>query len=135
MKRIERIERNAWRVANEIALRIDDAPVLSDFLRAFVTEKDMEAFFFNRSRLHDFIKAPGNSKSNVPAYNYFVKICDYISDHYDIGELYMDFIKDACIVKKGRKWVSCGNSWLGSVMDSRIPRPFPDIETSRFKCF
>lgn len=27
----ERIERNAWRVANEIALRIDDAPILSDY--------------------------------------------------------------------------------------------------------
>lgn len=29
-------------VAYEIALRIDDAPVLSDYIRAFVTEKDME---------------------------------------------------------------------------------------------
>ena len=37
------------------------------------------------------------------------------------------------IVKKGRKCVSYGNCWLGSVMDTRIPRPFPDIETSRYK--
>ena len=44
----------------------------------------------------------------------------------------MEFIKDACTAKKGRKCVSCGNSWLGSVMDTRIPRPFPDIETSRY---
>ena len=65
--------------------------------------------------------------------NYVVKICDYISYHYDIGELYMEFIKDACIVKKGRKRVSCGNGWLGSVMDTRIPWPFPVIETSRYK--
>ena len=56
----ERIERSAWRVANEIALHIDDAPVLSDYIKAFVTEKDMEAFFFNRSQLHDFIKALDN---------------------------------------------------------------------------
>ena len=129
----ERNERNAWRVANEKALCIDDAPVLSDYIRAFVTEKDMEALFFNRSQLRDFIKAPDNSKSNVPGYNYFVKISDYISDHYDIGELYMEFIKDACIVKKGRKCVSCGIGWLGSVMDtgfrtlSQISRP-PDIK-------
>ena len=92
----------------------------------------MEAFFFNKSQLHDFIKAPDNSKSNVPAYNYFVKICDYISYHYDIGELYMEFIKDACI-KKVR--FQCGNGWLGSAMDTRIPHPFPDIKTSRFKYF
>ena len=45
----------------------------------------------------------------------------------------MGFIKDACILKKGRKCVSCGNGWLGSVMDTRILRPFPDVETSRYK--
>ena len=47
----------------------------------------------------------------------------------------MEFIKDASIVKKGRKCISCGNGWLGSVMDTRIPCPFPDIKTSRDKVF
>ena len=75
----ERIERNAWRVVNEIALRIDDALVLSDYIyKVFVTEKDMDAFFFNRSRLLYFIKAPNNSKRSLPCYNYFVKICDFL---------------------------------------------------------
>ena len=30
------MERNAWRVAHDIALRIDDAPVLSDYIRALM---------------------------------------------------------------------------------------------------
>ena len=40
------MERNAWSVAHYIALRTDDAPVLSDYIRAFVTEREEEAFFF-----------------------------------------------------------------------------------------
>ena len=40
------MERNAWRVAHDIALRINDAPVLSDYIRIFVTESEEEAFFF-----------------------------------------------------------------------------------------
>ena len=38
------MERNAWRVAHDIALCIDDAPVLLDYVRAFVTEREEEAF-------------------------------------------------------------------------------------------
>ena len=46
------MERNAWRVTHEIALRIDYAPVLSDYIRAFVTEKEEQAFFFfNKTQL------------------------------------------------------------------------------------
>ena len=41
------MERNAWRVADDIALRIADAPVLSDYIRIFVTEREEEAFFFS----------------------------------------------------------------------------------------
>ena len=41
----DRMERNAWRVAHYIALRIDDAPVLSDYIRACVTEREENAFF------------------------------------------------------------------------------------------
>ena len=47
------MERNAWRVAHDIALRIDNAPVLSDYIGAFVTETEEEAsfVFFNKTQL------------------------------------------------------------------------------------
>ena len=47
------MERNAWRVAHDIALCIDDALVPSDYIRAFVTEREEEAFFFffNKTQL------------------------------------------------------------------------------------
>ena len=43
--------RNAWRVDHDIALRIEDAPVLSDYIRAFVTEREEAFFFFNSTQL------------------------------------------------------------------------------------
>lgn len=128
----KRMERNAWRVAHDIALRIDDAPVLSEYIRGFVTEKDEETFFFNKNQLQDYIKASESSKENIPGSNYIAKICNYIKDHYDVGELYMEFVKDACKVKAEKQCAACASGWTGSQID-RIPRPFPDETTFRYK--
>ena len=95
------MERNAWRVAHDIALRIDDAPVLLDYIRAFVTERDEEAFFFQQD------------PANVPGYNYFAKICGHINGHSDAEELYMEFVKDTSkVYKKEQQCTSCENGWL-----------------------
>ena len=42
---IERMEKNAWRVASELAERIDCAPVLSDYIHASVSERAEDSFF------------------------------------------------------------------------------------------
>ena len=42
--KMKEMERNTWRVAHDIAL-IDDAPVLSDYIRAFVTTEEDAGFF------------------------------------------------------------------------------------------
>ena len=81
------MERNAWRVAHDIALRIDDTPVVSDYIRAFVTEREEDP------ANHDYMKASESSKKHVPGYNYFAKICGYRNDHFDAGELYMEFVR------------------------------------------
>ena len=51
--------------------------LLSDYIRAFVTEREGEAFFFFQQdpANHDYIKASESSKINVSGYNYFAKIC------------------------------------------------------------
>jgi hypothetical protein len=128
----ERTVRNVWRVAHDIALRIDDAPVLSDYIRAYVTEKEEETFFFNKNYLQDYTKASESSKENIPGYNYVVKICDYIKYHYDVGELYMEFVKDACKVKAKQQCNLCASGWTGYKRE-RIPRPLPDEPTFRYK--
>ena len=43
---------------HDIALRIDNAPVLSDYTRAFEAEREEEAFFFQQDPAnHDYMKA------------------------------------------------------------------------------
>ena len=42
----ERMSKNAWRVAHEIANRIDGSPVLSDYTNSYVAEDITSQFFF-----------------------------------------------------------------------------------------
>ena len=127
------MERNAWTVAQDIALWIDDAPVLSDYIMAFVTEREEDTFFINRTHLQEYIKASEGSRTHIPGYNYLAKISSYISNHYEIGELYMEFLKDTCKIRKGQQCSSCAGGWLGPIMIDRIPRSFPDVKTLNYK--
>ena len=42
------MEMNVWWVAKELACRIEGAPVFSEYIHSFVTEKPSDAFFLNR---------------------------------------------------------------------------------------
>ena len=128
----DRMERNAWRVAQDVASRIDDAPVLSSYIKSFVTEKEQDAFFFNKDQLQEFARAPEGQKKNVAGYHYFSKITGYIDSHYETGELYTEFLKDDCTRKSEKSCTTCTSGWIGPVM-GRIPRPFPDETTFKYK--
>ena len=58
------------------------------------------------------MKASESLKNNVPGYDYFAKICGYINDHSYAGEIYMEFVKDTCEIKKEQQCTSCENGWL-----------------------
>ena len=46
-----------------MALRIDEAPVLSYYIRAFVTEREEDDFFFQQDPAnHDYMKASESLK-------------------------------------------------------------------------
>ena len=68
----------------------------------------------------------------MPGDNFSAKTCNCINDHYVVGELYVKFIKDNCKIKKEQGCALCKNGWQGPKMD-RIPRPFPNKETFRYK--
>ena len=104
------MERNAWQVALDIALHIDDVPVVSFhnlgicnregggsiFLFCFV-------FFQQDPTNHDYMKASESSKNMSPAIIILLKF---------VAELYMEFVKDTCKVKKERQCTLCENGWL-----------------------
>ena len=47
--------KNAWRVAEEVRLRIDGEPVPKGFLSAIVSEKPGKEFFYNKEYLSKYI--------------------------------------------------------------------------------
>ena len=87
----ERMEKNAWHVCKQVAERIDDAPVLKDYISSRVSESLEELFFFNASELNTYRNASENSKAEIPGAAYLSKIESFIEDHYVRGELFFKF--------------------------------------------
>lgn len=62
----ERMEKNAWHVCKQVAERIDDAPVLMNYISSRLSESSEELFFFNASELNAYRNASENSKGEIP---------------------------------------------------------------------
>ena len=122
----ERMEKNAWNVTHQLVDRLDGAPVLSELIRSLPSLKSNRQFFFNKDRLKKFSAAPETTKMSLPGSYYFKKIFDFFEDHYEVGELYMEYKRDSCVDKNGTKCKFCNDTdWKGMPMD-RISRPWPD---------
>ncbi|KAL0962590.1 hypothetical protein UPYG_G00342170 [Umbra pygmaea] len=61
----------------------------------------------------------------VPGHNYFQKIESFIDRHFEIGELYMEFLKGSC-KGSGALCDFCTSNLLSGPPITRIPRPYPD---------
>ena len=102
--------------------RIDGAPVLSERIKAYLSEKKEDHFFFNRKYLLLFHSATTpKAKDSVPGSAYFSKIMRFYEDHYRSGELFMEFLKFDC---HDPHCQTC-SSWTG-VPTMRVPQPVPD---------
>lgn len=124
------MERNAWWTANEVAQRMDDAPVLSTYIQSFVTERPEMAFFFNKPYIDDYRNKAPSKRMSVPGSGYISKVVNFMESHYDYGELYMEFIHGNCINKKDKLCENCErNGWNGPQMQDPIPRPIPDKDS------
>ena len=62
----------------------------------------------------------GAKKESVPSNNYFSKIEKFITEHYDEGENYREFLKFSCGEKVGANCSFC-KEWTGPLV-----QPFPD---------
>ena len=90
----QRMEKNAWHVAKTLVERIDGAPVLSKRIKAYLTENKQKQFLFNRSYLLQYHTASTPvAKNGVPGAVYFEKFMKFFSDHYKVGELFMEFVR------------------------------------------
>ena len=63
----KRMQENAWAISKELVQRIDDAPVLSERIKAYLSEDKDELFFFNQHYLMQYQAATSEvSKMKVP---------------------------------------------------------------------
>ena len=71
----ETMERNAWKVSEEVVSRIDGEPgPAGDCMKAFVTKKNDQQFFFNTEYLHKYNAGKSEKKKvQVPGHHYFKK--------------------------------------------------------------
>ena len=63
-------------------------------------------------------------KESFPGNNYFSKVEKFMSEHYEEGENYREFLKFSCGEKVGANCSFC-NDWNGPLIE-RCPKPFPD---------
>ena len=121
-----RMENNAWAVAEELQRRLDDATILGEYIKAFLTEKSNEGFFFNRDYLTRYMEASETKRKDLPGHAYFKLIWDFYSAHYNTGELFMEYPKKYCLNKKGKLCDFCSkHDWVGPRQEI-IPQPVPD---------
>ena len=109
----QRMEKNAWHVAKTLVERIDGAPVLSERIKAYLTENKQKQFFHTTST--------PVAKNGVPGAVYFEKIMKFFSDHYKVGELFTEFVRTGC---EDEGCYFC-HTWSGPPT-TRVPQPVPD---------
>ena len=121
---------NAWYVSEQIAERIDDAPVLKENIHSYLMETSEELFFFNKPYIDSYRDASEKTKDKVPGSSYIRKIESFVEKHYVRGELLMGFNRGSCKVSDPYselcEWCSV-NRWVAYPLE-RIPQPMPDGE-------
>ena len=89
------MEKNAWYVCGQVSEKIDDAPILKDYIKSKVSEPPEELFFFSSSHLDRCRSASGRNKMEFHGELYFRKIESFMEDNYIRGELFVEFCRDA----------------------------------------
>ena len=70
--------------------------------------------FWNSAYLDEYLKACEAKKDDVPGHAYFRKLECFIEQHYEIGDLYMEYTRGNCAKTLGKS--NC-NSLVDLCMD------------------
>ena len=126
----ETTDKNAWKVCEEVVHRVDDAPGPGhkDYMKAFQTPHTEESFFGDKTYLLEYIHKPKTQRHTAPGQGYFKKLDQFIESHMEVGELYIEIIKECCKEQADEVCQYClDNGWVGPKCQ-RVPKPIPDYE-------
>ena len=97
------VEKNVWRACFELSLIIDDEPGPSknSFLTSAVTPSKEKYFFTDKDYLTEFYSKSETQRITIPGHPYYNKLQCFIDNHFEIGELYLEYLKGDCKGKLG----------------------------------
>ena len=77
-----RMEKNDWKVSVDLKNRLDDGPVLKDFVKAHFRKPEGKQFFFNRDNLMQYLNAQSEqNKMSVPGHGYMEAVKEFYDMH------------------------------------------------------
>ena len=121
----ERMEKNAWKAAGELAERVDVEPAPHGFILCSVTPREYEQFYWDKEHLSAYASTKAQSaKEKLPGHGYYSKIDRFFAGHCKRGELYTEFLKGAC-EESGNECCAFCKEWSGP-QTGYVPRPYPD---------
>ena len=122
---LDRMKFNAFKVCDELTLRIDGVPAPNGCMKAYTSEKKNQLFFNNHEYLKQFLSSSEKNKMAVPGCNYFKSIETFSQQHMEIGEKYAEFTRFSCHLMQ---CVFCSRTgWIGPPCQ-QIPKPMPNYE-------
>jgi hypothetical protein len=120
---LDRMKYNAYKVCDELTVRIDGAPAPGGHMKAYSSEKSENLFFNNHGYLKDYISSSDKTRMSLPGANYFKLIQTFMEQHSEVGEKYMEYVRYCC---NSSSWLHCNESgWIVSACN-KIPKPMPD---------
>ena len=125
------MEKNAWKVAEEVTKIIDDEPgPAGDYMKSYVTTRQEQQFFFNTTYLLQYTSTKSDiNRATVPGNAYFSKIEKFTQEHSESGEMYMEFLKGSCEKEKSERCEYCvSNAFCCSADIKHIPKPYPNAQ-------
>eukprot|EP00794_Sanderia_malayensis_P002367 gene2368-2728_t len=123
---LKRMEYNAYHVCDEVTSRIDGAPGPGGFLKSYRAVKKKDLFFKDKEFLDSFLSKSGKEQAGLPGGKYYSKISKFITDHCEIGEKHLEFLKFECRNRKDGVCDYCKcHDWVGPPC-TKVPRPYPD---------
>jgi hypothetical protein len=127
----ECMEKNAWRVCEDVCQRVHMEPGPAGDMMLCMVE-DASLFFYNTKELVQYQKSPKGKRKALPGYHYFKKIENFIDEHGEKGELFIEFRLGRC-TKDGLYSLCefCQNCNVDEIGAS--PRPFPDYASRKYK--
>jgi len=82
----ERMERNAWKAAGELAKRGDGEPAPHGFITCMVISRKYEQFYCDCEYLSAYVSTKAQSaKEKLPGHGYYSKIDRFFTDHCKEG--------------------------------------------------